>query len=210
MKIGIVGSGTVGGTLGSAWARAGHEVTFGSRNPASDAIQQLVGRAGGSARSATLPDTVASHDVLLLATQWPDTRAVLAGLGDLTGKVLIDATNPLLPDLSGLEVGNTSSGGEQVAAWAHGARVVKAFNTIGFNIMANSAFAAGKVVLFYCGDDADAKQTVKQLAEDLGFDARDAGPLTRARLLEPFALLWISLAYGQGLGQQIGFQLLQR
>jgi 8-hydroxy-5-deazaflavin:NADPH oxidoreductase len=168
MKIGIIGSGNVGGTLGTRWAQAGHHVVFGSRNPESDAMRQL------------------------------------------TGKVLIDATNPLLPNLAGVEYGTTTSGAEQVAGWAHGARVVKAFNTVGFNIMANPAFGAGRAVMFYCGDDAGAKGMVKPLVDDLGFESVDAGPLSQARLLEPLALLWISLALVHGQGREIAFSLLRR
>jgi predicted dinucleotide-binding enzyme len=91
-----------------------------------------------------------------------------------------------------------------------GAKVVKAFNTVGFNIMANPAFGADRPVMFYCGDDAAAKQTVRPLVEQLGFEAVDAGPLSQARVLEPFALLWISLAYAQGQGRDIAFKLLRR
>jgi len=123
---------------------------------------------------------------------------------------VIDVTNPVLPDLSGLSLGTTTSAAEQVAQWASGARVVKAFNTVGFNIMADPSFGASRALLFYCGDDAPAKQIVKSLAAELGFDPEDAGPLRQARLLEPFALLWISLAYGQGYGREFAFQLLRR
>jgi predicted dinucleotide-binding enzyme len=209
MRIGIIGSGNVGGTLGTRWAQAGHKVIFGSRDPSSDAVKQLVARAGGAAGAATLGDAAQASDVLLLSTPWPAAKAVLEGFGDLGGKVLMDATNPLRPRLDGLELANTTSAAEQVAGWVPGAKVVKAFNTIGFNIMANPSFGGDRAVLFYCGDDAGAKQTVKQLAEELGFDAVDSGPLTQARLLEPFALLWISLAFG-GLGRDIAFKLLRR
>jgi hypothetical protein len=210
MKIGIIGSGNVGGALGTRWAQAGHDVTFGSRNPASGDMRQLVAKAGAAARAASSKEALEVSELLLLATPWPSTKAVLEGLGDLTGKVLIDATNPLLPDLSGLEVGTTTSAAEQVAGWARGAKVVKAFNTVGFNIMANPAFGADRPVMFYCGDDAAAKQTVRPLVEQLGFEAVDAGPLSQARVLEPFALLWISLAYAQGQGRDIAFKLLRR
>jgi predicted dinucleotide-binding enzyme len=210
MKIGIIGSGNVGGALGTRWAQLGHEVTFGSRNPGSEAMKQLVSRAGGQTRAALSAETARDNDVLLLATPWPAAREVLASLGDLNGKILIDATNPLLPTLQGLELGNTTSAGEHVAAWATGAKVVKAFNTVGFNIMENPAFGSDKPVMFYCGDDAGAKETVKQLTEEVGFDAVDAGPLTQARVLEPFALLWISLAYSRGLGREIAFKLMRR
>ena len=208
MQIGIIGSGNVGGALGTRWAKAGHQVTFGSRNPASDEMRQLTAKSGG--RAASFQDTAAASDVLLVATPWPATRQVVEGLGNLAGKVVIDATNPLKPDLSGLVLGTTTSAGEQVAGWARGAQVVKAFNTVGYNIMENAAFGAARPVMFYCGDDAGAKAKVKPLIEQLGFEAIDAGPLTQSRLLEPFALLWISLAYAAGQGREIAFQFLRR
>jgi 8-hydroxy-5-deazaflavin:NADPH oxidoreductase len=173
-------------------------------------MKQLLVRAGSNAHAATPQDAAKSGDVLLLSTPWQVTKEVVQGLGDLTGKVIIDGTNPLLPDLSGLALGTTTSAAEQVASWARGAKVVKAFNTVGSNIMENPAFGADKPVLFFCGDDAGAKGRVKQLVDELGFEGVDAGPLTQARLLEPFALLWISLALKYGLGREIAFKLLRR
>lgn len=210
MTIGVIGSGNVGGALGTRWAAKGHQVLFGSRDPRADDMKQLVAAAGKTARAATLQETAKNAEVLLLAMPWPVTKDVLGGLGDLSGKILIDATNPLLPDLSGLALGTTTSGAEQVAGWARGATVVKAFNTIGNNIMANTSFGADRPALFYCGDDAAAKQTVKQLAEEIGFEALDAGPLQQARLQEPFALLWISLALQQRWGREFAFKVLRR
>jgi predicted dinucleotide-binding enzyme len=210
MTIGIIGSGNVGGVLGARWAGKGYQVIFGSRDPSGEDMKQLVATAGKTARAATPADAAKAAEVLLLATPWPATKDILAGLGGISGKVLIDATNPLLPDLSGLALGTSTSGAEQVAGWARGAKVVKAFNTIGNNIMANASFGPDRPVLFYCGDDAAAKQTVKQLAGDIGFDPQDAGPLTQARLLEPFALLWISLAFQQGWGREFAFKVLRR
>lgn len=210
MRIGIIGAGNVGGTLGTRWASLGHQVLFASRHPESEEMRALVTRAGAHSRAATPADAAAASDVLLLATPWPAAREVIATLGDLSGKILIDATNPLLPRLAGLEFANTTSGAEQIAAWAPGASVVKAFNTVGFNVMANPEFNGSRAVLFYCGDDTPAKQAVHHLAASLGFDPQDAGPLSQARLLEPFALLWISLAMLHGYGREIAFQLLRR
>jgi predicted dinucleotide-binding enzyme len=210
MKIGIVGSGNVGGTLGSRWARHGHEVTFSSREPESEKMRKLVADSGPSAHAATLRETVADNDVLLLSTPWPVTKEILAGAGDLSGKILIDAVNPILPGLAGLEVGTTSSGAELVAEWAPGAKVVKAFNTVGNNIMADANLSGHAALLFYCGDDAEAKKTVHGLATELGFDAEDAGPLKQARLLEPFALLWIGMAVFQGYGREFAFKIIRR
>lgn len=210
MKIGILGAGNVGGTLGTRWAQAGHQVTFGSRHPESSEIRELTAKAGSTARAASLKETQESADLLLVSTPWTAAQSTLTALGDFSGKVLIDVLNPLLPDLSGLQLGTTTSAAEQVAGWAHGARVVKTFNTVGYNIMANPDFGPDRPVMFYCGDDAAAKKTVAPLIGQLGFDAVDAGPLSQARLLEPFALLWISLAYAQGQGREIAFKFLKR
>src|SRR5689334_22666040 len=210
MRIGVIGSGNVGGTLGVRWAKNGHAVVFSSRDPGSSEMKLLAGEAGPTARAASVRQAAAASELLLLATPWPATRAALAAAGDLSGKILIDATNPLLPRLDGLEFGNSTSGAEQVAAWAPGAKVVKAFNTVGFNIMANPRFNDGGALMFFCGDDASAKQAARALAVELGFEPMDAGPLARARLLEPFALLWITLAFTPGHGREFAFQLLKR
>jgi predicted dinucleotide-binding enzyme len=210
MNIGIIGSGNVGGTLGSRWAILGHSVAFSSRNPGSEDMRTLVAEAGANARATSVQEAVAASDVIVVATPWPATRTALETAGSLAGKILIDATNPLLPRLEGLEYGQSTSGAEQVATWAPGARVVKAFNTIGNNVMADPSFDGRKALLFYCGDDTEAKRATHQLASELGFDAQDAGPLIQARLLEPFALLWISLALQHGYGREIAFQLMRR
>lgn len=210
MNIGIIGSGHVGGTLGTRWAHGGHTVVFSSRTPDSEELRELVSTAGKTSRAATAKETVEACDVLLLASPWPATKKMLEAAGDLSGKILIDATNPVLADLSALEVGTNTSAGEIVASWAPGAKVVKAFNTVGSSIMADANLNGEKALLFYCGDDEDAKKVVHQLAVELGFDAEDAGPLTQARLLEPFALLWISLAFTRGYGREFAFQVIRR
>lgn len=196
----------MGSALGAGWSKAGHKIIFGSREPKSQKMLELsqsTGAATGSNQQA------AEADVVVLTMPWPAVNEVVSGL-QLSGKVVVDVTNPLLPDLSGLEVGTTTSAAELVAQRAKGARVVKAFNTVGFNVMAHPQFRDGSAVMFYCGDDAKAKKTVHQLAADLGFDPHDAGPLTQARYLEPFAMLWITLALKQGYGREFGFKLMQR
>lgn len=207
MNIGIVGSGNVGATLGRRFAGVGHSVAFGTRRPDSPEMADLARLPRARVTSQT--EAAQSSDAIVLATPWPATADALRGLGDLTGKILLDCTNPLKPALDGLEVANTSSAGEQVAQWAAGARVVKIFNTIGYNIMDNPSFGSEAATLFYCGDDAGAKSVARDLAASIGFDPVDAGPLRQARVLEPFALLWISLAYG-GLGRDIAFRLMRR
>ncbi|HLW77502.1 MAG TPA: NADPH-dependent F420 reductase [Bryobacteraceae bacterium] len=210
MTIAIIGSGNVGGALGRRWARAGHQVIFGSRDPGADDLKKLVAESGANARAATLEDAAKAGEILLFAMPWPPAKQILELLGDLSGKILIDTTNPLKAGLSGLDVGTTTSAAEQVAQWARGAKVVKAFNTVGANVMASPAFGSERPVMFYCGDDSAAKAKVKPLIDELGFDAIDAGPLTQSRTLEPMALLWISLAYQQGQGREIAFKLMRR
>ncbi len=210
MNIGVIGAGHVGGTLGVRWAQNGHRVILSSRNPHSVAIRELLAQTQGAARAAGPQETAMASDVLLLATPFPAARETISTLGNLADKILIDATNPLLSDLSGLALGTTISAAEEIAVWARGAKIVKAFNTVGYNIMADSRFAAARPAMLYCGDHADAKSQVAGLIQELGFEACDAGPLRRARLLEPMALLWVSLALNEGYGRDIAFQLLRR
>lgn len=213
MKIGILGFGNVGGTLGRRWASKGHAVVFGVRRTEDAELQAAIeegARAGHQLRAASMAEAAANSEVIVLATPWGAVQEVLRNVGPLPGKILVDATNPLLPGLSGLEVGRDSSAGELVAAWRPEAKVVKCFNTVGYNIMADPKFAGGPADMLYCGDDKEAKTLVAALAEELDFRPVDAGPLRQARLLEPFALLWISMAMQYGYGREIGFQLLQR
>jgi len=210
MNIGIIGSGNVGGTLGRRWAGNGHRVVFASRDPGSEKTKKLVSEAGANARAGKPSDAAASSEVILIATPWDAAEPAVRAAGSLSGKVVIDATNPLLPGLAGLAVGCSDSAAERIAKAAAGARVVKAFNTVGANIMSNPVFGGGKVAMFYCGDDAEAKMTVGGLIAELGFEPLDAGPLQQARVLEPFATLWISLAMRYGYGREIGFELLRR
>jgi 8-hydroxy-5-deazaflavin:NADPH oxidoreductase len=209
MNIGIIGAGNVGGTLGKRWARNGHQVVFASREPQSEKMRSLLTEAP-NAKAASNAEAVNASDLILLATPFPAVQQALREAGNLSGKTVIDATNPLLPNLEGLSVGCTDSAAEQVARWAPGAKVVKTFNTVGASIMANPDFGQRRVAMFYCGNDAEAKKTVAKLIGELGFEALDAGPLKQARALEPFAMLWISLALHYGYSTNIGFELLRR
>ena len=174
MRIAIIGAGNVGGTLGKMWAARGHEVAFGVRSPNDAKVQTLVTVTGQRARAVSMKDAVVGAEVVALATPWSAVESAIKDAGDLRGKVLVDATNPLKPDLSGLALGHSTSAGAHVAAWAPGAKMV-----------------AG-------------------LAGDLGFDLVDCGPLTQARLLDPLAMLWISMVYDYGAGPNIGIALLRK
>jgi len=209
MRIAVLGTGDVGGTLGKRWAEKGHQVIFGSRNPSRPDIRKLLTEAGPNAKVTGYAQAVAAADVSVLATPWEAVRPLLESIGDWTGRILIDCTNPLTPDLQ-LAVGTTTSAAEQVAGWAQGASVVKAFNTTGWSNMADPIYRGERITMFICGDNTEAKEIVTGLAEDLGFEVVDAGALTLARCLEPLALLWIKLAIVQKLGRDIAFKLLRR
>jgi predicted dinucleotide-binding enzyme len=128
----------------------------------------------------------------------------------MSAKILVDCTNPLLSGTSSLAVGHTTSAAEQIAGWAEGASVVKTFNSTGSVNMVDPRYGSQPASMFLCGDDSKAKSVVARLGEEIGFEMIDAGPLANARLLEPLAMLWISLAYRQGLGPNIAFKLLRR
>lgn len=210
MQLSILGAGNVGGTLGRAWARQGYDVFFGVPHPDNAKTQELLKTIGAKSRAGTVAEAAAAGEVIVLATPWPATQDAIRAAGNLTGKVVVDCTNPLKEDFSGLALGYTTSGAEQVAQWAKGAKVFKAFNQVGFNVMGHPAFDGQRAVMFVCGDDAVHKPTVLKLASDIGFEAIDAGGLVIARLLEPWAMLWIHLALARGLGGDFAFGLLRR
>lgn len=191
LRVGILGAGNVGGTLGRLWSAKGHDVAFGKRG-------------------ASNAEAASVAQVVVLTVPWPAVQEAIRDCGDLAGKILVDCTNPLAPDLKGLTVGLTTSAGEQVAAWAPGAKVVKAFNTIGAMNFGNANFGGVAADGFYCGDDPAAKSVVKGLISDAGMNPVDVGPLRNARLLEPLAMLWIDLAVNQKQGANHAFKLLRR
>jgi NADPH-dependent F420 reductase len=211
MRIAVIGAGNVGGTLGRRWAELGHDVTFGLRR-SEEGAGAVKGGGVLPARAAIADPREATRgaDVVVLATPWPAVPDVLRELGDaLDGVTLVDATNPLRPGLM-IDAGpNGESGAERVQALAPRARVVKAFNTTGFDNMRDPIYSGERTVMFVAGNDTGAKQRVMTLATELGFDSIDAGALTRARELEHLAVLWISLAAG-GLGRNIAFRLVRR
>jgi NADPH-dependent F420 reductase len=208
MKIAIIGTGQVGAALGGRWARNGHEIIFGSRDPQGEKALSVARSGSGNARVVSNKDAMAAGEVVVLAVPWPATRETLAQAGSLAGKILIDAVNPL--GAEGLAVSGNTSAAEQIASWAPGARVVKAFNSTGSGNMANADYGGAKPSLFLCGDDAEAKKVVAGLAAELGFEPIDSGPLWMARALEPLALLWVRLAYSEGLGPNVAFRLMRR
>lgn len=198
MKIAIIGTGNVGSALARSWAAAGRNILLGARDAAKvDALASEIGA------QVVQPKDTGKAEVIVLAVPWSAAQSVLAELGDLTGKIILDCTNPLgrVGGRMGLLLGHDTSGAEVLAQAAPGARVVKTLNQTGAEIMAAAKQFAKKPAMFMAGDDADAKTTVGSLVRDIGFDAMDAGDLTKARLLEPFALVWINQAILQGKGR---------
>lgn len=201
----------MGGTLARKLGRVGHPIYLGVRDPKSEEAAKLVSAIGGGALAMRVEEAAAAAELALLCTPWPAaeevTRAVAAACA---GKPLVDCTNPLKKDLSALEVGFDTSGCELVQSWAPKAHVIKCFNTTGFNIMEDPVLEGRKTVMFYCGDDTASRKTVGALVGQLGFEPLDVGALSSARLLEPFALLWIQSAYKHGVGRDFSFGLLRR
>lgn len=203
MKIAVIGAGNVGAALGEGWNARGHEVVYGVRDAASSKVTRA------DARYAAPDIAAAGAEVVVLTVPYGALESAVRALGDLNGKVVFDCTNPVGPGfVSAAPAG--SSAGEQTAQWAAGARVVKIFNTTGFNIMRDPKFGAESATMFYAGDDEAAKHVAAQLASDLGFEPLDAGPLRQARLLEQMALLWISMALAHGHGRDMAFRMLKR
>lgn len=208
MKIGIIGAGDVGGTLGMRWRQKGHEIMFGIRNRQSQNVQKLI-ELDKNLEFGEIRETVAFGDVIVFAVPWDSVEETIRIAGNLTDKILIDPTNPLTPDLKGLALENTSAA-EKISTLTKSTKVVKAFNMIGAKTLSNLIYDSQRADLFICGDDSHAKQIVRELAIDIGFDVIDVGPLVNARLLESLALLWIELAFRQQMGPNIAFKLLRR
>jgi len=206
MNIVIVGAGNVGRALGGGWRKAGHGVTMALRDTAGEKAAALE-QEGFSITSTK--GAAAAGEIVVLAIPWPALTAAVKELGSLAGKIVIDAINPLTPDFS-LAIGHDGSAGETVARLAPGARVVKAFNTTGAGNMENPQYKDGALTMFVCGDDAEAKKVVSELARGLGFEVVDSGALTSARYLEPLAMLWMHLAFAGKLGTDFGFRLVRR
>jgi predicted dinucleotide-binding enzyme len=208
MRIGILGSGLMGGKLGTLFARAGHDVVFSySRN--ADKLERLARQAKGKARAGTPREAAQDADAVLLAVHWSRMDDMLAQAGELTGKVVVSCSLPMNDDDTALAVAHTSSGAEQLASRLPGAHFVSAFNTVPSEVLLAVYAAkrkANRPSLVYCGDDRRAKKVAARLIRELGFAPLDAGPLRIARYTEPFALLVAQLAYeGRG-GPELAYQ----
>jgi hypothetical protein len=208
MRIGILGSGLMGGKLGTLFARAGHEVVFSYARSAGK-LQRLAREAGGKARAGTPGEAAQVADALLLAVHWSRIEDVLKQAGDLAGKVIVSCSLPMNARNTALVLAHTTSGAETLARRVPKARVVSAFNTLPSEVLFGAYEArrrAARPSLVYCGDDPRSKRIAAGLIRDVGFDPVDAGPLRIARYTEPFALLVAQLAYeGKG-GPELAYR----
>ena len=208
MRVGILGSGLMGGKIGTLWARAGHEVFF-SYARTSEKLDGLARRAGGKARAGTPSEAADGADALLLAVHWSRFDDVLKRVGDVAGKVLLTCSLPMNAADSELVIGRTSSGAEELATRVPKAHIVSAFNTVPSEVLFGVYDARHKTPrpsLVYCGDDAASKRVAAELIGAIGFDPVDLGPLRTARYTEPFALLMGQLAYEGARGPQVAYR----
>ena len=187
MRITVVGSGGVGVGLARAWSGLGHSVVIGSRSPESDRVVGLVASLGNDVSAVGLAESVTDADVVVLAVPWSAVEDSIATLGDLSGRMIIDVTNPFVRGLN-LDIGHDDSGGEQVARWVVGAQVVKALNIVDARLLDGTKLDDREISIPICGDNKDAKRVVGELIGELGFDVIDAGKLEISRLLEPLCL----------------------
>ena len=201
MRVGVLGSGLIGGKLGTIFARAGHEVVF-SYARSKEKLKKLARDAHGNARAGTPSEAAQEADALLLAVHWSRIEHVLNQTGDLSGRVIVSCSLPMNDDNTELVVAHTSSGAEELGRKLPKARVVSAFNTVPSEVLFGVYEARSKgrrPSLVYCGNDERGKVVAAELIRDVGFDPLDAGPLRIARYTEPFALLVAELAYeGEG------------
>jgi predicted dinucleotide-binding enzyme len=208
MRVGILGSGLMGGKLGTIFARAGHEVVF-SYARHHEKLEKLARAAERNARAGTPGEAAREADALLLAVHWSRMDDVLSEAGDLSGKVIVSCSLPMNDDDTGLVVAHTSSGAEELAKRYPRARFVSAFNTVPSEVLFGvfeGRHKATRPSLVYCGDDASSKGMAAELIRDAGFDPVDAGPLRIARYTEPFALLVAQLAYEGEEGPELAYR----
>lgn len=215
MNIGILGSGDVGRALGNGLVKLGHQVKLGSREPKSEKLRSWTAGAGSGASSGTFAEAARFGELVILATLWSGTEnaLALAGRENFSGKVLIDATNPLIFNTQGrppdLALGHTDSGGEQVQRWMPSARVVKCFNIVGHALMVNPSFPGSPPDMLICGNDPKAKETVSGLIKGLGWPVIDLGGIELSRILEPLCILWVSYGMRTGTWNHV-FKILRK
>jgi predicted dinucleotide-binding enzyme len=210
MRVGILGSGLMGGKLGTIFARAGHEVVF-SYARSEQKLKTLARNAKGNATHGTPREAALNADALLLAVHWSRVDDVLKEAGDLSGKVIVTCSLPMNADDTKLVIAHTSSGAEALAKKVKKSDIVSAFSSVPsevlFDVFDAKRRTRRRASLVYCGDDQDAKDVAAILIRDVGFEPVDAGPLRVARYVEPFSLAMAQLAYEGDEGPEIAYRI---
>jgi len=194
--VALIGTGNVGAALGKRFAEQGHTIFYGSRDPASRDVRELVAATGHGASALTQAEAAAQADIVVLAVPWSAVEDVVRALPDLRGKIVVDPTNPRVTASDGFaDYPIEDSNAERIARLAPGAQVVKAFSTLGTETMLDPSVAGGPVTVPIVGDDRAAKERVAALAREIGLEAVDVGPLRHARIIEGLHYLRAN-AYG--------------
>lgn len=194
--IAVIGTGDVGTALGPEFAAQGHTIVYGSRDPQRDKVKKLVENTGELASATTPAEAAAQADIVVLAVPGLMVEEITKSLGDLSGKIIIDPTNPLQRRMNRLEHAVDTSNAEIIQAAAPDAYVVKAFNTLNWKTMVDPSSAGGPVSIPLVGDNGRAKKTVAELVSGMGLEPIDVGPLRDARWVEGMLILWINNRYG--------------
>ncbi len=194
--IAIIGTGDVARALGPEFAAQGHTIVYGSRSPESDKARDLVAETGGDASVRTQSESVIGADIVVLAVPGMLVGEITEGLGDPSGKIIIDPTNPLQRDGLRLSHGADTSNAEIIQDIAPDAHVVKAFNTLNWKTMIEPATSGGPVSIPLAGNSQSAKETVAGLVAGMGLEPIDVGGVENARWVEGMLILWINNRYG--------------
>ena len=196
-RIAVIGTGDVAGALGPEFAAQGHTIVYGSRDPDRDSVRELVARTGDDASAATQADAIVGADIVVLAVPGMLVEEITLSLGGLSGKIIIDPTNPLVDEGDMIGHGVETSNAEIIQAAAPDAFVVKAFNTLNWRTMVDPESSGGPVSIPLVGDNDDAKARVAELVEGMGLEPIDLGPLSHARWVEGMLIVWINNRYSE-------------
>ncbi len=205
MKIGILGSGAVGQSLGKGFAELGYEVMLGTRDPNKPKVQEWLTKTGKGVKAGTFEETAKFGEILVLCSLFRAVEDIikLAGKDNFKGKIVIDTTNPIAdaPPVNGVlkyTTGSRESAGELIQKWLPDSYIVKAFNSVGSGFMFMPKFEEGQPTMFICGNDAEAKKKVSQILTDFGWDVMDSGSIEASNALEGLCIIWCARGFLEG------------